>query len=82
MFSRHARTRTTITASFSHAAYRELRDDGTDVFADVAAMEFAVAGIGRDHEMRRSFAFLQRNRCGFAATIAIFPKKAFSGASS
>jgi hypothetical protein len=44
-------------------------------------MEFAVAGIGRDHEMRRSFAFLQRNRCGFAATIAIFPKKDFSGAS-
>jgi putative ABC transport system permease protein len=43
---------------FSHAEYRELRDDGTDVFADVAAMEFAVAGIGRDHDMRRSFAFL------------------------
>jgi hypothetical protein len=38
-------------------------------------MEFAVAGIGCDHEMWRSFAFLQRNRCRFAATIAIFPKK-------
>jgi hypothetical protein len=46
-------------------------------FADVAAMEFAVAGIGRDHEMRRSFAFLQRNRCGFAAMIAIFSEKRF-----
>src|SRR5205823_14516821 len=29
-----------------------------EVFADLAALEFAVAGIGRDHEMRRSFAFL------------------------
>ena len=28
------------------------------MFADLAALEFAVAGIGRDHEMRRSFAFL------------------------
>src|SRR5437016_4241987 len=43
---------------FSHNEYRELRGDGGDVFADVAALEFAVAGIGRDHEMRRSFAFL------------------------
>ena len=38
--------------------YRELRENGGDVFSDVAALEFAVAGIGRDHEMRRSFAFL------------------------
>src|SRR5256885_3294260 len=43
---------------FSYNEYRELRGDGGDVFADVAALEFAVAGIGRDHEMRRSFAFL------------------------
>ena len=43
---------------FSYNEYRELRVDGGDVFADVAALEFAVAGIGRDHEMRRSFAFL------------------------
>src|SRR5215470_15897274 len=43
---------------FSYNEYRELRDNGGDVFADVAALEFAVAGIGRDHEMRRSFAFL------------------------
>src|ERR1700720_1484021 len=43
---------------FSHVEYRGLGDDGTDVFSDVAAMEFAVAGIGRDHDMRRSFAFL------------------------
>ncbi|MEY2487425.1 MAG: putative transport system permease protein [Verrucomicrobiota bacterium] len=43
---------------FSHTEYRELRDNGSDLFADVAAIEFAVAGIGRDHEMRRSFAFL------------------------
>src|SRR6185312_9923104 len=43
---------------FSYNEYRELRDNGRDVFVDVAALEFAVAGIGRDHEMRRSFAFL------------------------
>jgi len=43
---------------FSYNEYRELRVNGGDVFADVAALEFAVAGIGRDHEMRRSFAFL------------------------
>ena len=43
---------------FSYSEYRELRENGGDVFADIAALEFAVAGIGRDHEMRRSFAFL------------------------
>src|SRR5947208_13703462 len=43
---------------FSYNEYRELRENGGDVFADVAALEFAVAGIGRDHDMRRSFAFL------------------------
>src|SRR5216110_3633723 len=43
---------------FSHTEYRDLRENGADLFTDVAALEFAVAGIGRDHEMRRSFAFL------------------------
>src|SRR5262245_20401018 len=43
---------------FSYNEYRELRESGGDVFADVATIEFAVAGIGRDHDMRRSFAFL------------------------
>src|SRR5947207_13564439 len=43
---------------FSYNEYRELRENGGDVFADLAVIEFAVAGIGRDHEMRRSFAFL------------------------
>jgi predicted permease len=43
---------------FSYNDYRELRENGGDVFVDVAAIEFAVAGIGRDHEMRRSFAFI------------------------
>jgi predicted permease len=43
---------------FSYNEFRELRENGGDVFVDVAAIEFAVAGIGRDHEMRRSFAFL------------------------
>src|SRR5205809_5842686 len=43
---------------FSHNEYRQLRENGGDLFVDVAALEFAVAGIGRDHETRRSFAFL------------------------
>src|SRR5437879_3383681 len=43
---------------FSYNEYRELRENSDDLFVDLAALEFAVAGIGRDHEMRRSFAFL------------------------
>src|SRR5437762_169743 len=43
---------------FSYNEYRELRENGGEVFVDVAALEFAVAGIGHDHEMQRSFAFL------------------------
>ena len=43
---------------FSYNEYRELRENSDDLFADLAALEFAVAGIGRDHQMRRSFAFL------------------------
>src|SRR5437016_11914506 len=43
---------------FSYHEYRQLRENSDDLFVDVAALEFAVAGIGRDHEMRRSFAFL------------------------
>jgi predicted permease len=42
---------------FSHAEYQVLRES-TDVFADVAAVNFALAGIGRDEGMRRSFVFL------------------------
>ena len=44
--------------SFSHAEYRDMRENGAEIFSDVAAVEFAVAGIGRDESMRRSFAFL------------------------
>ncbi|PYI90700.1 MAG: hypothetical protein DME97_16075 [Verrucomicrobia bacterium] len=43
---------------FSFTEFRELRENGKEVFADMAALEFAVAGIGSEHEMRRSFAFL------------------------
>jgi putative ABC transport system permease protein len=43
---------------FSYNEFREMRENNGEVFADLAALEFAVAGIGRDHEMRRSFAFL------------------------
>ena len=42
---------------FSFSEFRELRQN-KEIFADVAALEFAVAGIGRDHEVQRSFAFL------------------------
>lgn len=42
---------------FSHAEFQLLRES-TDVFTDVAAVHFALAGIGRDEGMRRSFAFL------------------------
>jgi putative ABC transport system permease protein len=42
---------------FSHAEYQVLRES-TDVFSDAAAVNFALAGIGRDEGMRRSFAFL------------------------
>src|ERR1700724_4675163 len=40
---------------FSYNEYRQLRENSADLFVDLAALEFAVAGIGRDHEMRRSF---------------------------
>ena len=43
---------------FSYTEFRELRENSSEVFTDLAALEFAVAGIGSDHEMRRSFAFL------------------------
>src|SRR5437763_7822280 len=43
---------------FSYNEYRELRENGQEVFADVAANGFTVAGIGAEHEVRRSFAFL------------------------
>ena len=43
---------------FSYNEFRELRENSGDVFADLAAVEFAVAGIGRDESMRRSFVFL------------------------
>jgi predicted permease len=42
---------------FSHAEYQVLRESA-DVFADAAAVNFALAGIGRDEGMRRSFTFL------------------------
>lgn len=42
---------------FSHAEFQVLRES-TDVFADVAAVNFALAGIGREEGMRRSFVFM------------------------
>src|SRR6266487_1804032 len=43
---------------FSYNEYRELGEHSTDEIVDLAALEFAGAGIGSDQEMRRSFAFL------------------------
>jgi predicted permease len=42
---------------FSHAEYQVLREN-SEVFADVAAVNFALAGLGRDEGMRRSFVFM------------------------
>ncbi len=42
---------------FSHAEYLTLRA-AKDTFADVAAMNPILAGIGQDESMRRSFAFM------------------------
>src|SRR4030095_9022421 len=42
---------------FSYDEFSTLRGNN-DVFADVAAMQFALAGIGREEGMRRSFVFL------------------------
>src|SRR5437868_3520292 len=44
--------------AFSYNEFRELQQNGGDLFVDIAGLEFAVAGIGRNHEMRRSFVFL------------------------
>ncbi len=41
---------------FSYAEYRNLREN-KEVFSDVAAMGFGLAGIGRSEAMRRSFVF-------------------------
>jgi predicted permease len=42
---------------FSYNEYQMLREN-TEVFTDVAAVNFALAGLGRDEGMRRSFVFI------------------------
>ena len=60
---------------FSHAEYLALRE-AKDVFADVAAIQFGLAGIGRDGEIRRSFAFFTSENffslCGVAPALGRF----------
>jgi putative ABC transport system permease protein len=51
-----ARQNTKEYRQFSHAEYQLLREN-SEVFADVAAINFALAGLGRDEGMRRSFVF-------------------------
>jgi predicted permease len=58
---------------FSHTEYRDLRENGSDLFVDLAALEFGVAGIGRDHEMRRSFAFLTSEN--FFSLMGVHPAR-------
>jgi putative ABC transport system permease protein len=42
---------------FSYTEYQAIKEN-SDVFADVAAVNFALAGMGRDEGMRRSFVFI------------------------
>jgi len=60
---------------FSHAEYLALRET-RDVFADVAAINFALAGIGRDGDIHRSFAFFTSENffslCGVAPALGRF----------
>ncbi|MDD3180495.1 MAG: ABC transporter permease [Opitutaceae bacterium] len=57
------------TRQFSLAEYLALRE-AKDVFADVAALNFALAGVGREEGVRRSFAFFTSENflslCGVA----------------
>ena len=60
---------------FSHAEFQALRE-AKDVFADVAAIQFGLAGIGRDGEIRRSFAFFTSENffslCGVRPALGRF----------
>src|SRR5436189_797473 len=44
--------------AFSYNEFRELQQNGGDLFVDMAGLELAGAGIGRNHERRRRFVFL------------------------
>jgi putative ABC transport system permease protein len=57
--------------SFSYNEFRELRENSGDLFSDLAVLEFAVAGIGHDHEVRRSFAFITSEN--YFALIGVQP---------
>src|SRR5438034_3890471 len=55
---------------FSYNEFSTLQENN-DAFADVAAMEFALAGIGRDEGMRRSFVFLTSSN--FFSLMGVHP---------
>src|SRR5262245_38956030 len=57
---------------FSHTEYRELRQNSGDIFADVAALEFAVAGIGQDQNMRRDRKSTRLNSSHLGISYAVF----------
>src|SRR5947208_16371683 len=38
---------------FAYNEYSELRENSDDMFVDLAALDFAVSGIGREHDLWR-----------------------------
>ncbi len=52
------------------------------MFADVAALEFGVAGLGRDHEVRRSFVFLTSENYFNLLGVQPFRGRFYSGEES
>jgi predicted permease len=61
---------------FSYNEFQALRESN-EVFANVAAMQFSLAGVGREGEVRRSFAFLISDSffelCGIKPALGRFP---------
>ena len=58
---------------FSYEEFRAVRGGGSDLFADVAALEFSLAGIGTDQGMRRSFVFCTSEN--FFSLVGIGPAR-------
>src|SRR5207237_8628398 len=67
---------------FSYNEFRDMRENNGEIFADLAALEFAVAGIGRDHEMRRSFGFLTSENYFSIMGVQPFPGRFYNAEES
>src|SRR5215213_4455516 len=61
---------------FSYDEFQALRESN-EVFADLAAMQFSLVGVGREGEVRRSFTFLISDNffelCGVKPALGRFP---------